>query len=695
MKKNLIVLQDGYKECGASSLLSIIRYYGGNISINKLVNLTKTDKFGTNLYNIKQASETLGLEAIGYKVGDISSLKQVRKPFICQIVEKNYEHFIVVYKVKNNKLEIMDPTCGKKELTIKEFSNIWTNYIMIFNPIKKLINYKEDKYINKLIIETIQKNKGIIFNILMLSIIFTIISFIYTFYIQIALEINNYNNLLILTFIFSLLLIIKSITIFTRNIILIYLNQKIDYTYIINTFQKILLLPFNYYKNRTTGEIISRINDLIYIKNILNKIILTVFLDLILFIGSGIILIKINHRVFIILILISLIYILILHIFKPNLKKYTNINQENQSQINSFLTETISGYETIKNLNLESIIKERMEDIYVTALNDNFIYENISNLELFLKELINLIGILLIEFIGFKQVLDGQIKVGLVITYSFLSNYFLTSIKNIIDISKEYYYATNTITRINNLFEIEAENLKLDTNLIINGNIKFNNLNFSYNGEKNILKKINLDIKQGEKIMILGSSGSGKSTILKLLLKYYKTNRNNIYIDDIDINDYSIKNIRDNICCMTGNDIIYTDTIKNNITMYQNIEEEIFRKVCKLTKVDEFTNLLFLGYNTKLEENGVNLSGGQRQRILLARMLLQNKKIILIDEGLNAVDIELERSILKNIFNEYKNNTIIIVSHRLENIDLFDKVIKIDKGINIETINKLKEDIII
>ena len=150
----------------------------------------------------------------------------------------------------------------------------------------------------------------------MLSIIFTIISFIYTFYIQIALEINNYNNLLILTFIFSLLLIIKSITIFIRNIILIYLNQKIDYTYIINTFQKVLLLPFNYYKNRTTGEIISRINDLIYIKNILNKIILTVFLDLILFVSSSIILSFLNIKMFVILVLISLIYIFILYFFR-------------------------------------------------------------------------------------------------------------------------------------------------------------------------------------------------------------------------------------------------------------------------------------------------------------------------------------------------------------------------------------------
>ena len=122
MKKNLIVKQDGYKECGAASLLSIIRYYKGNISINKLVSLTKTDKYGTNLYNIKQAAQEIGLEAIGYKVDDINTLQEVKTPFICQIIEKNYEHFIVVYKIKNNKVQIMDPAIGKKIITIEELS---------------------------------------------------------------------------------------------------------------------------------------------------------------------------------------------------------------------------------------------------------------------------------------------------------------------------------------------------------------------------------------------------------------------------------------------------------------------------------------------------------------------------------------------------------------------------------------------
>lgn len=687
MKKRLIVRQDGYKECGAASLLSIIRYYGGNISINKLVNLTKTNKDGTNFYNIKNAAEIIGLEAIGYKLDEVDKLYQLKTPFMCQVIEKNYEHFVVVYKVRKNKLEIMDPAIGKRILTVDDFSKYWTSYIMLFNPKKKLLYYKDSNYLNKLILEVIVKNKRHVFNIVLLSIIFMILSFVYTLYLQIVIDISNYNKLLLITFIFSLLLITKCIISFFRNKILISFSKKIDCTCMLNTFQKVLLLPFNYYKNRTTGEIISRINDLIYVKNILNKIILTVFLDLILFVSSSIILMILNMKLFIILVIISLIYILIYYLFRNKLKKYININQENSGLINSFLVESITGFETIKNLNMESIIKERMDDIYLKALNDNFVYDNICNLEIFLKDLISMIGILIIEFLGISQVIKGEFTLGTCLTFTFLTNYFISPIANIIELSKEYFYANNAIKRVNNLFEIDSEDLVKRTNFKINGDILLKNLNFSYNGQNYVLTNFNMTIKEGEKVVILGNSGAGKSTIFKLLLKYYPVDSGNIFISNIDINDYSITNIRENISCISQNELLYTDTIKNNILMNKSISDDEFMKVCKLVYLDEFTNKLFLGYDTKLEENGLNLSGGQRQRIILARMLLQNKKIMLIDEGLNAIDVNLERKILENIFKEYPNRTIIVISHRMENLDLFSQVVKLENMSFLEKVN--------
>lgn len=683
MKKYLIVKQDGFKECGAASLLSIIRYYGGNISINKLVEMTHTDKTGTNFYNLKCAAEKVGLDTIGYKIENFNNLSQIRKPFICQFVNHNYEHFVVVYTIKKNKIIMMDPANGERIISLEEFQNLWTGYILVFSPKTKLTFYQDKKYLNQIIVKLLFNNKSIVYNILLLSIIYTITSCIYALYFQVILDYiidTSINNLVQITFFFAITLIIKSISNFFRTELLIYLNQKLDCSIFISTFQRILLLPYSYYKNRTTGEITNRINDLIYVKNIINKIILTVFLDIIIFICSGIILFNINPLLFGLLVVIILIYLIILYIFRPVLKKYTDINQTNSANIESYLIESINSYETIKNMSNEDNVNEKMTNIYTKALNDSFAYDNISNLEIFIKDIVYFVCILSIEFIGFTFVFNNKLSLGTFLTFTLLTNYFIDPIKNIIDLSKEYYYAANAIKRVNNLLDVEPDNLSTRTSYSIDGNIKLNKLTFSYNGVKFILNNINLEISKKDRLLILGNSGSGKSTIFKLLLKYYSIERDMIYINNIDINDLTIYDVRSNITCLSQNEFLYNDTIKNNIIIGRNIDDNEFIEVCRIACVDEFVKDMFLGYDTMLEENGLNLSGGQRQRIMLARMLLKKAKFILIDEGLNAVDINLERRILINIFSKYYDKTIISVSHRIENLDLFNKVIHLEQG---------------
>ena len=208
MKKNLIVLQDGYKECGAASLLSIIHYYKGSISMARLVELTNTNKEGTNFYQLKQAAEKLGFSVNGYKTNNYNTLQEIETPFIIQIIDKNYEHFCVVYTMKKNKVVVMDPAIGQREILIEEFNNVWTGYILILRPIKKIETYQETKYLNTIIKEILIKNKSMIFTILFLSLFYTIFSCICSFYLQFIIDFiieSTKNNLLIITFIFGIL----------------------------------------------------------------------------------------------------------------------------------------------------------------------------------------------------------------------------------------------------------------------------------------------------------------------------------------------------------------------------------------------------------------------------------------------------------------------------------------------------------
>ena len=677
------VLQDGIKECGAACLLSVIKYYGGNVSLERLLELTKTTKEGTNFYNIQVAAKEIGLISKGYKIDNIDKLNELEKPFISQIVKNNYKHFVVVYKIKNNKITIMDPAKGMIKLTTDEFNNIWTGYILVIEPYKKLPVYNENNYIVSIIKNTILYNKKIILNLFSLTVIVTLFTCIYSYYFKIIIDkvlTTNKLNLLIITVIFLLVFTIKILTEYLRNNLLLYLNQKLDLSIITTTTDKIISLPYSYYKNKTTGEMISRINDLFYIKNVISKIIVTIFLDIILSIVTMIILFNINKTMSLYLIIITILYLVIFLIFKQNTKDMTNIIQEDNSKINSILVESISSYETIKGLNLEKSFQNKINKLYLHSINNNLNFTKITNTQELFLDLFEGIILLFIIYIGATFIMDESMTIGSLITFNSLVYYFLSPIRASLDFYKEFFYVNNSIKRINNILNYKYEKLDTLTNLNITGDITIKNLDFSYNNKSNILNNISLKINDKDKVLILGPSGTGKSTLLKLLYKYYDIQRNKIFLNNYDINDYSLRDIRENITYISQNELLYNDTIRNNIILDRNISEEEFLNVCNMVYVNDIIKDNLLSYDYRLEENGTNLSGGQRQRIILARSLLKTSKIILIDEGLNEIDINLERKILKNIFSYYKDKTIIIISHRLDNMDLYTKVLNLENG---------------
>ena len=293
-----------------------------------------------------------------------------------------------------------------------------------------------------------------------------------------------------------------------------------------------------------------------------------------------------------------------------------------------------------------------------------------------LKEIINNLGFITIILVGIILVSDNVITIGQLLSFNSLLVYFLTPIRNIIDLDDSIKQSKIAIKKILNLFYNKKNKGILDNKM--KGEIVFKNLSYSFNDDKNVLENINLRIKKNSKVMVIGESGSGKSTLFKILKKYYDIPRDKVYVDNIDINDYQ----KSNIVYVSQNETLFSDTIYNNIDSNNIID------ISKICLVDEIIKNNELGYNMLIEENGFNLSGGERQRIILARALANNFDIIVIDEGLNQVDTNMERIIIKNLIKNYAAKTIIFISHRLDNMDLFDKIVKIEKGKIVDDISK-------
>ena len=684
MKKYPIVLQDEIKDCGVSCIQMIIKYYGGYVKKSNLLEMTKTSKKGTTAFNIKDTLINLGFDAKGIKC----ELKDINKdnivlPCIASVtIDNSYKHFIVIYEInfKKKYLVIGDPADKVRKITYKDFIKIFNNVLIVFFPIKTL-PIEEDSSQIKFILNLLKPHKKILINIFILSIFitsFSIITSFYTEYMINSLSFYSKKYLILLFCIFFSIYILKILSDYFRNKLLLFINQKLDLVLTLDIFEKIIKLPYSYYQNRTTGDIISRINDLESVRDMISKVALSIFVDLPLTIVSLTVLYFINKTLFIIGLIILVLYFIIIGVFRSIFNDYIKKIQTKKGEATSIMVESISGFETVKGMHIESNIKDKFEKRYVKFLKDIFNYQNLFFIQNLFKELIDSIGFIVIILVGCILVISGEMSVGRLLTFTSLLVYFLEPIKSIINLDNMIKEAKNALKRVLDIvsYEQTKDGLVRDFK---NGEIEFKNLDFSFNDRDYILKNINLKIKEGSKVMVIGKSGSGKSTLFKILMRFYKLKNNKVFINNIDLNSYYLNTLNNNILYLGQNEILFNDTLYNNL-VFDNSNSSNFFDVCRMCYVDKIMDSN-LGYNMMIEENGFNLSGGEKQRIMLARTLLKNFNILIIDEGLSQVDVNMERKILKNIFEYYKDKTIIVISHRLDNLDLFDSLVKIEKGV--------------
>ena len=678
-----VVLQDGIKDCGVCCLLSIIKHYGGNVSKEYLRDLTNTTKNGVTAYNIIETAKKLGFDSYAL-CGDLEEIDANNLPVIAHIIiNKSYKHFIVIYKIDflNEKVLVMNPAKGKEILSFSEFKlESSSNYIFL-KPIKKLPTFQEKKIIRNTIIKYILKNKQLLIYLIILTIFFFILNLLSAFHFKYLLDyVINYNiskNALIISITVLIIYILKEIISYLRDIIILKYSEMFDEVVTIKIYKQIILLPYLYYKNRTTGEVISRIKDLGVIKGFIIEVITSISTSLLSIIIFFIVLFNINSKLTYLSIFQFILLLLLNFIFKNKIKDKTIKYYKQEEKVNSYLVESLSSVDAIKGMHIEKRTIDKFLLKYKKYLESVYSLSITNEANKSLKNIINSIFIVLLLHLGTILVIDNKITLSEFIIYQSINNFYLSSFYSFISIINEYPKYKASLERIEDIFNIKEEvfdSSNYYTNYNLNGDILYKNLSYSYNSKK-LFNNINFKIKYKDKIFLYGPSGTGKSTFVKLLMRYIEMPFGYISINNIDINHYHLDILRNNITYVSQQEYLFNDTLYNNITLGREIDKNEIEKVVKMLYLNEVGSL-----NRMVEENGFNFSGGERQRIILARSVLKKSSIYIFDEALSQIDVIKERDILINIFKYLKDKTIIVISHRFDNKDLFERIIRIEKG---------------
>ena len=676
----VIVRQKDIKDCGACCLSSIIRYYDGYVSVEKIRMDTFTSLQGVSVYHLQKAAENYGFDVSAKKIS-INDLSKIILPCIVHVIYENgLAHFMCLYEIRKNGYVFMDPDKRKIIMDKEKFESIFSEVILELYPKDKIIVLEKESNIYSLFFNILKDNKKLCLNMLLCSLFLMIFTIIYGLYFKSLNQIIlNESTALIkyIIFLFLVSLIFKIIFNYLKDYYENHLNKNIDISVYKNFLNHLFSLPLNVIASRTSGEIITRVGEIGSIKNLFSELFVTSFLNLLVSLGSSVTLFIINKTLTLILLAFVLIYILFSLLVSFHIYRRIKKNIEYQTVFNSVLVENINMISSTKNLNETENVLSKIESKTCDLIFDNYSFTTSLNFINFFRNILYELSIFIINTFGFFLIYNNKFTLIELVMFNTFVSYFIEPIKNIISLIPKYNFLRASFEKICDFIDIKEETLG-NKQKFITGNINLENVSFTYNDYNHVLENVNLLIKENEKVLLKGNSGCGKSTLCKLINRSIEPTKGNIYINDICLNDYSLRTIRDNIIYVGQKEKIFTGTIKENIMLNQN-DEIKFQKICKICLIDLIVNKRKFRYNFGISNDSINISGGEKQRIILARALMKDSKILVLDEALSETDYFMEKTIINNIIKNFPYKTLIYVSHKkIDN--LFERAINIGEN---------------
>lgn len=688
-------------DCGATCLRIIFKHYGKLVSIHKIRKLCQTTRNGVNLLGISEAAEKLGFRTYGVRLS-LEQLKEVELPCI---LHWNQNHFVVLYKISRGKYYLSDPASGLLSYDEKEFSKNWfstkelhAGLSLVLSPGPDFYQIDEEEPELKLewskIFTYFFKYKKLFIQLILGMMLGTVLSLIAPFLTQSVVDIGiNTKNISFINLILiaQLMLFVGSTAVaFIRSWIMLHISTRVNISILTDLLIKIMKLPMSFFDLKTHGDIMQRMSDQQRIESFLTGSTLNTLFSLVNMVIFGTLLVIYNKTIFLVFFVATLLYTLWILAFMKYRRQLDEKRFKIASDNQTYMVEMIQSIKDIKLNNAQKqkrwgwealqakLFKFKVESLALSQ------YQSIGSMA------INQAKGILITFISAKAVIDGEITLGGMMAIQYIVGMVSNPVESLLGFMQSYQDAKISLERLNEIYEAEEEeNIQKDylTQLPDNKTIEIKNLTFRYFGAGNdpIFTKLNLTFPEGKTTAIVGTSGSGKTTIIKLLLRYYNPEEGEILIGGKKLDQIDFGLWRDSCGSVLQENYVYADTIARNIAVNDEFaNKELLNNAINVANMDEFIANEPFGLATKIGTAGKGISQGQRQRLMIARAVYKNPAYIFLDEATNSLDANNEKEIVEKLDQFFNKRTVIVVAHRLSTVKNADNIVVLEKGTVVE-----------
>ena len=688
-KRKIGIKQHDITDCGAACLASVAAHFGLEMPISKIRQYASTDKKGTNILGLMEAAEKLGLSAKGVK-GEFESLFKIPTPTIAHVVVKEVlHHFVVIYKVTDKHIEVMDPMDGKiHKINHDEFKKQWTGVLVLIMPAEEFEPGSEKVSIISRMWFLLKPHRHVLFQALIGAAVYTVIGLSTAIFVQLIVDnviADGNRNLLNLLGIGMIVLLLLQIFIgVAKTVFTLKTGQLIDARLILGYYKHLLKLPQRFFDTMRVGEIISRINDAVKIRAFINDVAINIIVNIFIVLFSFGLMFTYYWKLGLIMLLIIPVYLLVYIITNQLNKKTQRKLMENAADLESQLVESLNSVSTIKQFGLEDFANIKTETRFVQLLKTvyrsglNSVFSG--NASQFTSRTFTII----LLWVGSVYVLQGSITPGELLSFYAIIGYFTGPVSELVGMNRTIQDAMIAADRLFEIMDLDKEEqgqkVELKPELI--GDIRFEDVNFRYGSRVDVFEGLSLTIPKGEVTAFVGESGSGKTTLVNILQKMYPIESGRVSIGEMNLAHIDTQSLRGTISVVPQKIDLFSGNVIDNIAVGEfNPNMEKIINICKKLGILGFIEGLPNGFETHLGENGATLSGGQKQRIAIARALYKEPEILILDEATSSLDSASEQYVQDTVnYLREKGKTVILIAHRLSTVFMADKICVLEKG---------------